>query len=117
MDNEKRIRQAPITEGSVLGRMFLPALSKVTVAQNRVERILASLRLIETVRMYAAAHDGKLPNKLDEITEVPVPPDPSTGRPFEYRCDGNTATLVSQDLIGNPPHILGLRYRVTIRKK
>ena len=67
--------------------------------------------------MYAAAHDGKLPDKLDDVTEVPIPNDPGTDRPFEYsRGDGDTAKLVSL-VPGDPLHNNGLRYRVTIRNK
>jgi hypothetical protein len=114
---EKRIRGAPITEGHVLGRPFLPGLGKVKAAQVRVERVLAALRVIEAIRMYAAAHDGKLPNKLDDITEVPLPGDPGTDKPFEYSCDGSSATLVSQHPVTLLTPSYGLRFRVTIRKK
>ena len=84
--------------------------------QTALERSLAALRVIEALRMHAAAHDGKLPDKLDDLTEVPVPDDPGTGRPFEYGLQGDTATLVSQ-VPGDPVPNNGLRYRVTIRKK
>ena len=42
-------------------------------------------------------------------------PDPGTGQPFEYRLDGETATLISR-VPGEPVATTGLRYRVTIRK-
>ncbi len=54
---------------------------------------MAALRVIESLRMYAAEHGGGLPKKLDEITAVPVPPNPATGKPFVYRLDGPTAVL------------------------
>ena len=66
--------------------------------------------------MYASAHDGKLPDKLADVTEVPMPSDPGTGRPFEYRHEGDTATVISQ-LPGDPLPNNGIRYQVTIRKK
>ena len=77
--------------------------------------IPARVRVIEGVRLYGAAHDGKLPAKLADVTEPPLPDDPGTGRPFEYALDGNTATLVSQVPNDPRPHS-GIRYRVTIRK-
>jgi hypothetical protein len=43
--------------------------------------------------MYAADHDGKLPKSLNEITAVPVPNNPATGKAFQYRLDGATAVL------------------------
>ena len=46
--------------------------------------------------MHAAANGGKLPATLSEVKVVPVPTDPGTGRPFEYRLDGNAATVSSR---------------------
>ena len=66
--------------------------------------------------MYAAAHEGQLPDKLTDVTEVPLPNDPGIDRPFEYHRAGDTATLISQVPDDPLPHN-DLRYRVTIRKK
>jgi hypothetical protein len=43
--------------------------------------------------MYAAGHDGRLPARLEEIEQVPVPDNPATEKPFAYRLDGATAVL------------------------
>jgi hypothetical protein len=111
----KRLGAAPISEAHVPSRLLLPALNRVMSAQARIERILAALRVIEALRMHAAAHDGKLPDKLADVTEVPLPNDPGTGLPFKYSREGATATLVSQ-VAGDPIPNNGLRYRVTIRR-
>jgi hypothetical protein len=66
--------------------------------------------------MYAAAHEGKLPDRLSDVTEVPLPHDPGTGKPFVYSREGDTATLVSE-VPDDPLPNNGVRYRVTIRKK
>jgi hypothetical protein len=113
---QQRLHDAPISEGHTLARLFLPNLPKVFSAEVRIERNLAALRVIEALRTYAAAHDGKLPEKLSDVTEAPIPHDPGTGRPFEYHREGNTATLLSQ-VDGDPLPHNGLRYRVTIRQK
>jgi hypothetical protein len=65
--------------------------------------------------MHAAAHGGRLPDKLEEVSIVPVPNDPGTGRPFEYQRDGQTATIISR-ILGESLALAGLRYRVSIRK-
>jgi hypothetical protein len=49
------------------------------------------------------------------VTVVPVPADPGSGKPFEYRRDGDTATLTSR-IAGEPLEQTGLRYRITLRK-
>ena len=116
----KRVRAAPMTEGHVPGRLLLPALNRAMPRQILFERNLTALQVIEALRMYAAAHEGNLPDKLDEITEVPVPLDPGTGKPFEYSRTDDTATLVgptNEPTWTGRPTPNGVRYRVTIRKK
>jgi hypothetical protein len=65
----------------------------VMYAPARLERRIAALRCIEAVRMYAAAHDGKLPASLADISDVPIPIDPVTGKDFAYDVAGSAATL------------------------
>jgi hypothetical protein len=67
--------------------------------------------VIKAIRLYAAAHDKALPETLTQIIEVPVPDDPATGKPFEYRSTGNSA-LLSGPSAGLP---LPPVYRITIR--
>jgi hypothetical protein len=112
---EARLKSAPDTEAGRLAQMILPAIPKVLLAQVRLERKLAALRVLEALRMHAAAHGGQLPDKLDEVKIVPVPNDPGTGQPFEYQRDGQTATLISR-IAGEPLDKTGLRYRLTVRK-
>jgi hypothetical protein len=113
---KKRLREAPNTEGHVVARTLISDLNRVMSRQTALERALAAQRVIEALRMHAAVHDGKLPDKLDDVTEVPIPNDPGTDRPFEYSRDGDTATLVSL-VPGDPVPNNGLRYRVTIRNR
>lgn len=108
------LKSVPDTEAGRLVRWFLAGVLRVSLAQVRVEQKLAAQRAIEALRMHAAA-DGHLPDGLDQVKVVPVPNDPSTGRPFEYRRDGPTATLTSR-IPGEPLESTGLRYRVTLRK-
>ena len=115
LEAEKRWKAAPKGTGTTLARLLLPAIPKVQLAQVRIERKLAALRVIEALRMHAAAHGGELPDKLDDVKIVPVPNDPGTGQPFEYHRDGATATLTSR-IPDQDPSLSGLRYRVTIRK-
>jgi hypothetical protein len=93
-----------------------PATQKVRWAQARIEQRFALLRHVEALRLYAAAHDGKLPENL---TDCPVllPDDPVTGKPFRYEVTGGTAHLR-----GSPPPgaekipSFNVHYEVTIQK-
>jgi hypothetical protein len=111
---QNRLKAVPDTEPARLARALLPAIQKVLLAQVRLERKLAALRVIEALRLHAAAHDGQLPDKLSDVTVVPVPNDPGTDRPFNYRRDGDTAVLTSR--IPDETVANGLRYRITVRK-
>jgi hypothetical protein len=90
---------------------FLPAYEAAAAAFVRIDRQIAVLRVIEALRLYGAAHAGRLPPQLEAITEVPIPADPVTGRPFEYQLDGDMARL------GGPRHAgLPLRYEIRFRR-
>jgi hypothetical protein len=112
----KRLLTAPDTEAVGLVRALLPALDKVQLAQVRLDRRIAALRVIEAVRLHAAAHGGKLPDKLSDVTVAPIPDDPGTGKPFVYQRDGATATLIST-IPGEAQEHTGLRYRLTMRAR
>ncbi len=89
--------------------VFLPAVQASRTAVVRNDRQIAVLRVIEAIRMYAADHDGQLPRALSNVTKVPVPGDPLTGKPFDYRVDGEVAYLKGQSLHGIP-----LNYEIRI---
>jgi hypothetical protein len=80
--------------------MFTPSFAKVLNARTRVDRRLAALRCIEAIRLFAAARDGKLPAKLEDIKEVPVPIDPVSGKAFPYKRDGDKAVLCCEPFPG-----------------
>jgi hypothetical protein len=111
---EERLKSLPESEAARMAQLFLPAITRVRLAEVRLARKLAALQAIEALRMHAA-RTGQLPDKLDEVTIVPVPKDPGTGKAFEYQRDGATATLISR-LPGEPLEKSGLFYRVTVRK-
>lgn len=96
-----------------IANLLLPATKSVIGATARLESQLAGLRTIEAIRMHAAANDGKLPRSLEAITIVPVPNDPSTGKPFNYRLEDNKATL---DVPAPAPQPMrnGKRFEITI---
>jgi hypothetical protein len=86
----------------------------VWLAQTRLDRRIAALRVIEALRLHAATNGGNFPDKLADVTVVPVPDDPGTGKPFDFQADGKTATL-SSTVPGEPLEHNGLRYRLTLR--
>jgi hypothetical protein len=100
--------------GKTLYADLIPAYLHVGRAQARIAQRIALLRCVEGLRLYAAAHDGKLPAKLADVS-VPLPVDPVTGRAFVYELQGGTAVVR-----GTPPQGLeknpaaNVRYEITI---
>ncbi len=97
-----------------IASLLLPAVVQARLASERLDRHIALLRTIEALRMYAAS-EGNWPDSLEAITQVPVPVDPFTGKPFSYRRDGDTARLE----MTAPPHlpvsVYGRIYEIRLR--
>jgi hypothetical protein len=95
---------------------FLPAVQKVRRAQGRLEQRIALLRHVEAIRMYAAAHEGKVPAKLADI-DVPLPVDPFTGKPFRYEVIDGVAHVRGSPPKGDEQNVAyNLHYEIIIRK-
>jgi hypothetical protein len=92
---------------------LLPSVNSVMMAELRLDRRVAALRVLEAIRINAAEHNGALPESLSQIKAVSVPDDPATGQPFEYHRDGNSATLAGPKAGLTPPWP---SYRITIRR-
>jgi hypothetical protein len=102
-----------LTQGGFLGG---PGFEKVYAAIGRTDRRFAALACVEAIRLYAAGHGGKLPASLKDITDVPVPLDPVTNRPFNYEAKGDTARLAASLRDGvKTPQFERLRYDLTLR--
>jgi hypothetical protein len=111
--NEKRLTQQARAQGNPLIALLFPALMKVMEAQMRLERQIAGLRCGEALRLYAAAHQGQPPPRLEAITEVPLPMDPFTGKGYEaqYRVQDGGGILD----VPSPPRqapVVGRRYEL-----
>jgi hypothetical protein len=89
--------QRPSKDKTLLAHLLVPALVKVRRAQGRLEQRIALLRHVEALRLYAADHDGRLPETLAEVS-VPLPVDPFTGKPFRYELQEGIGHLR-----GSPP--------------
>jgi hypothetical protein len=117
---EKRVAESRPVDGGgdrevlPIAQLLLPATDACRTAQVRLEREIAALRVIEALRMYAASHAGGLPKSLDEITEVPVPLNPATGKSFEYFLDGRSAILDLPESDGVPNATI--RYEISIAR-
>jgi hypothetical protein len=92
---QARAKWAARDRGEVvpIGAQLFPALEATRRAVARNDREIAALRVIEALRIHGAIHEGKLPERLDDVAAVPIPDDPVTGKPFNYRREGDKAFL------------------------
>lgn len=98
--------------------LLMPALNKTWLASVRLERQIAGLRGAEALRLYAAAHGGKPPEQWSDITAVPLPIDPLTGKGFDsfYQVTGGRGILeIPPPPPSGMPASLGRRYELAPR--
>lgn len=88
------------TAAGLIGGLIFPATQNVHEALVRIEMMRQRLIAVEALRAYAAAHSGRLPESLSELSDTPVGVDPFSSQPFEYRIkakgDRQTVTLSSK---------------------
>ncbi|GIW86434.1 MAG: hypothetical protein KatS3mg108_0758 [Isosphaeraceae bacterium] len=108
-DEVKQEKSGPVAVFAAL----MPGIEGAQRAGVRLDRRVAALRVVEAIRLHAAAHDGRLPNQLDDIDLVPVPVDPATDEPFAYAVEENEAVL-SAGRIENQTKT-ELAYRIRLR--
>jgi hypothetical protein len=95
---------------------YLPRVVEARRLQARLQQRIGLLRHVEALRLYAAEHDGTLPQNLSD-SAVPLPVDPFTGKPFIYKAETTTANLR-----GSPPQgeeqnpCFNARYEVMMHK-
>jgi len=95
-------------------RREVPQVLYIRYQLARSDQYLALMRTIEALRDYAAAHDGHPPQNLHQVT-LPLPVNPLTGKPFEYRGQGQSATLEAPSPAWRGPRS-GWRYELTFTK-
>lgn len=81
----------------------------------KTQRRIAALRVVEGLRDYAARHEGRFPMQLADVTDVPLPPDPCTGRPFDYELKDGVAIVTGEPMGIDAKPRAGLRYRIRVR--
>ncbi len=84
--------------------LLVPAVHAAKSAGTRQEYLINRLMTIEALRMHAAAHDGQLPKRLEELDPVPALPNPYSGQPFDYRVEADSdaqLVILSADVPAN----------------
>lgn len=96
-------------------KVLKPAHDRMLLIAKRMQNNLNVLQCVEAVRHYAATHEGQLPAKLVDITELELPTDAFTGKPLEYRRTDQGAVVQSSMPEGGDPVDI-TRYEIIVRK-
>lgn len=107
IDEMVRVKPDRVGPAATPVSLLMPAILAVGRSVAWLEQGLALVQTVEAIRMYGAAHGGKLPPTLDDLP-VPAPLDPVAGRPLNYECRGAQAALTGHDAPG-------LRLRLVLR--
>jgi hypothetical protein len=99
---QREVMDDPNSPAMPIARLLPVRVRQIFAVRAQIDRRVAALRCVEAVRLYAAAHDGKLPASLDEIKDTPIPLDPVDGKPFGYRVVGDHAFFSSSPFPGQP---------------
>ena len=91
MNKKMREEKSPGRLGAMLASLFLPAMVQVRNAEVRIQTEISGIQAIEAIRDYVASN-GEFPPKLDDM-ELPVRLNPTTGKPFGYKVDGDRVIL------------------------
>jgi hypothetical protein len=114
VDKDMKAESAQRPEAMMLPRNMLPSLWKLIVAKTNLVRRIAVLRSFEAIRLHAAQNRGELLAKWGDLHGVPVPLDPATGQPFDYRREGDRAILNVPVLPGS--RLSAIRYEISLAK-
>jgi len=98
IENEKKASQDSVlnklTQGQIV-KQLASSFDRVRLISKRLDNNLNGLQCVEAIRHYAATHDGRLPEKLIDISQLEVSKDMTSGKAFEYRRTATGATLQS----------------------
>ena len=117
-DEIKRIHASSETderrESLPVAGTLMPSMRAAVAAAWRLEQRMDALQCLEAVRAASADRRGRLPSSLEEIVETPCPIDVTTGAPFEYRVDGEKASLTVPPVPAGSPQT-GREYVLRVR--
>lgn len=96
-----------------LANKLEPAHERARLVMKRLDRDVTALQCVEALRLYAGSHSGELPDELSDVTEVQIPDNPATQKPFVYRRTDEEAVLEGPDPEGTPGARV-LRYELKV---
>jgi len=96
-------------------KQLKPAHDRILFIAKRFENNLNALQCVEAIRNYAATHDGRLPEKLSDISNLKLPKDVMNDKAFGYNCTATGAVLQSE-MPEEGDEVDIVRYQIILKK-
>jgi len=96
-------------------KQLKPAHDRMLFIAKRLDNNLNALQCVEAMRNYAATHDGRLPEKLSDISDLELAKDVMNDKAFGYRRTEAGAVLQSAMPKGGDA-VDVVRYQVILKK-
>jgi hypothetical protein len=96
-------------------KQLKPPHDRMLFIAKRFQNNLNAIQCVEAIRNYAATHDGQLPEKLSDISDLELPMDVMNDKAFEYSRTATGAVLQSEMPEGEDV-VDTVRYRIVLKK-
>jgi hypothetical protein len=96
-------------------KQLKPAHDRMLYIAKRFDNNLNAMQCVEAIRSYAATHDGRLPEKLSDISDLELPMDVMNDKAFRYNRTATGAVLQSEKPEGGDERDI-VRYKVVLKK-
>ncbi|MBW7989902.1 MAG: hypothetical protein FVQ84_07795 [Planctomycetes bacterium] len=96
-------------------KQLKPAHDRMLFIAKRLENNLNAMQCVEAIRNYAATHDGQLPEKLSDISDLELPIDVMNDKAFGYQRTAKGAVLQSEMPEGGD-EVDVVRYQIVLKK-
>ena len=96
-------------------KQLKPAHDRMLLITKRLDNNLNAIQCVEAIRNYAATHDGRLPEKLSDISDLKLPMDVMNDKAFGYNRTATGAVLQSEMPEGGDD-VDVVRYQIVLKK-
>ncbi len=96
-------------------KQLKPAHDRILFMAKRLDNNLNAMQCVEAIRNYAATHNGRLPEKLSDISDLELPTDVMNDKAFGYNRNATGAVLQSQMPEGGDV-VDTVRYQIVLKK-
>ncbi len=96
-------------------KQLKPAHDRMLFIAKRLDNNLNALQCVEAIRNYTATHEGLLPEKLSDISDLELPMDVMNDKAFGYNRTA-TGALLQSEMPEGGDEVDMVRYQIILKK-